>query len=131
MADPESQPKKVRIGSQDLDRRSELLTQLLLVIWRCQCLPPSLCKLVSKFFEQAVRERPNEVIAVPEMLVERRTPDTSLLRDNARSDPALALSQDQSPSCAEQTLAGELLRLPPADGLGGDRSHSPAPFGGG
>jgi len=106
MAHPESQPKKVRIGSQDLDRRSELLTQLLLVIGRCQCLPPSLGKLVSKLFEQAVRECPNDVVAVPEMLVERRTPDTSLLRDNARGDPALATSQNQSPSCAEQTLAG-------------------------
>ncbi len=131
MSDPESQPKQVRIGGQDLQRRFELLAQFLFVIRRCQRLPPSLCKLVSKFVEQVVRECPNEVIAVLEMLVERRTPDTSLLRDNARSDPALETGQDQSSGCAEETPAGELLRLPSADGPGRGRSNSPAPFGSG
>ena len=116
MADPESQTEEVRIGGQDLERRSELLTQFLLVIRRAQCLPPSLRELVSKFVEQLVRECPDEVITVPEMLVERGTPDTSLLCDNARGDAALATGQDQSPSCAEQAFAGLLLRLPPADG---------------
>src|SRR4029077_8012660 len=116
MADPESQAKEVRIGNQDLQRRSELLAQFRFVTRCGQCLPPSLRKLVSKFVAQVVRQRPHEVIAVSKMLVERRPPDTSLPRDNARGDPALATGQDQSPGCTEQTLAGQLLRLPAADG---------------
>src|ERR1700686_339613 len=127
MADSESQAEEVRIGSQDLERRSEFLTQFLLVIRRAQCLPPSLRELVSKFVEQLVRECPDEVITVPEMLVERGTPDTSLLCDNARGDTALATAQDQSPSSAEQAFAGLLLRLPAADGPG--RGWSPSGSG--
>ncbi len=94
MAHPESQPKEVRIGNQDFQRRSELLTQFPLIAGRRQGLPPSLRELVAKFLEQVVGECPQEVIPVSEMLVERRTTNTSLLGHNARGEPALATGQD-------------------------------------
>jgi hypothetical protein len=73
VADPKRQAEEVRVGGQDLERGPELLSKLVLVVGRCQRLPPPPPKLVAKLIEQVVRQGPQQVVAIPEVLPSRDT----------------------------------------------------------
>src|SRR5450759_3210271 len=101
VTDPKGEPKEVRIGGQHLERGSELLAQLLLVIGSRQGFPPALREVRPQFVEELVRERLKEVVAASEMLIEGCASDTGPLRHSAGGEAGLTAGQDHLPGGAE------------------------------
>jgi hypothetical protein len=111
MSHPQGEPEQVGICREDLQRRAELLAQPLLVVGRLERLAALHRELGAQVVEELLGEGAEEVVAVAEVLVERRARDARLPGDAAGGDARFAAGEDERAGRVEQAPSSALFGL--------------------